>query len=115
MQCMKCGRDTQNGQVFCPECLASAQRAPVKPVSRVAIPKRPAKVHSVPVKQEKPDEIIFKLHKTIRQLWITVGCLFAAVVLLCGLLGYHYVTTEHDIPAIGSNYSTETPGTPHIR
>ena len=116
MQCMKCGRDAETGQVFCPACLASAERAPVKPVSRVPIPERPVKPRSVPVKQEKPEEIILKLHKTIRRLWIAVGCLICTAAVLAGLIGYHYLTTEHGGPAIGSNYSTEgSSDGPHIR
>lgn len=38
---MRCSKDTQNGQVFCPDCLAVMEQYPVNPNVTVRLPRRP--------------------------------------------------------------------------
>ena len=113
MNCMKCGRTTQDDQVFCETCLKDMSAYPVKPGTPVNIPKRPQKKAAEPAKKEKPEEIIAQLRKTIRAWRITVLVLLLLLIVSVSLLGWHYATTDHSVPAIGQNYSTETqPSTP---
>ena len=43
MNCMKCGREAPDGQVFCGDCLERMQAHPVKPGTPVLLPnKKPA-------------------------------------------------------------------------
>lgn len=107
MPCIKCGRETEENQVFCPECLASAEKAPVKPGTPVSIPKRPQKIYSVPVKAEKPEEVILRLRRQIRLLWITIAALLICLVFSVAAIIFHYSTTDHNAFSIGQNYSTE--------
>lgn len=109
MQCIKCGRDTEGNHVFCPHCLESMEKAPVKPGTPVVIPKRTRKVHAPVLKKEKPEEQIPKLQKIIRILcWICAGLVLALTVSI-GILVWHFSDDAHNRPAIGQNYSTEAP------
>ncbi len=38
MNCLRCGRETAEGQVFCPDCLAEMEKYPVKPGTAVLLP-----------------------------------------------------------------------------
>ena len=107
MNCMKCGRDIPEGQVFCDECLEDMKKYPVRPGTAVHLPKRPA--YSPPrrvISKRKtisPEEKVKKQRKTIRRLsW----ALFAAV-LLAVLLAYpaviHLMESDDFLP--GQNYS----------
>ncbi len=110
MQCIKCGRETEEKHVFCQQCLSVMDSRPVKPGTPVVIPKRPQKNRSAPaVKKEKPEDQVQKLQKLIRLLcWLCVGLLLALSISI-GLFVRHFVVTDHDAPAIGQNYSTEAP------
>ena len=108
MNCMKCGRETQSGQVFCPSCLEDMSAYPVKPGTPVSIPKRPQKKAPEPVKKDKPEETIFRLRKSIRIWRFTALILFLLLAASVSLLGWHYATTDHGGFSIGQNYSTET-------
>lgn len=109
MQCMKCGRETDSSAVFCDTCLSKMESAPVKPGTPVVIPKRPEKFHAPVVKKEKPEDIIFRLRRRIRALIILITSLSILLGLSIGVIVFHYTTTDHDAPAIGQNYSTESP------
>ena len=109
MQCIKCGRETQESYVFCEHCLAAMEKAPVKPGTPVVIPKRPQKVYAPVIKKEKPEEQIPKLQKIIRILcWICAGLVLALSVSI-GMIVWHFSANQHGGPAIGQNYSTEAP------
>ena len=43
MNCMKCGKETDENQIFCEDCLAVMEKYPVKPGVVVQIPVQPAK------------------------------------------------------------------------
>lgn len=108
MLCIKCGRETEENQVFCPACLASAQTAPVKPGTPVTIPSRPRKIYSTPVKAEKPEEIILRLRRQMRILRLTIVALLISLIFCVAAIIFHYSTTDHNAFAIGQNYSTES-------
>ena len=57
MQCMKCGRDVESGEVFCELCLEEMQKYPVRPGTAVVIPHRPERVQlKRPVKKQLTHE-----------------------------------------------------------
>ena len=43
MNCMKCGREVEEGQVFCQECLAQMETEPIRISTPVHIPRQPTK------------------------------------------------------------------------
>ncbi len=110
MECMKCGRKIEDGQVFCPECLEVMAGQPVSRETVIHLPVRPTPPRR-PVSRKPeptPQERIGKLRRTVRTLWI---CIAVLAVLLAA------VTTALTLSAlrepagqdIGKNYSTIAP------
>ena len=108
MDCMKCGRETENEAVFCQNCLTEMEKYPVQPNAVVSLPRRressnPKKISKrhVPTAEEQ----IYTLRKWV--LWMTVLlfiCITAIVLMINPTL--HYVLDEH--VEIGQNYSSVT-------
>ena len=70
MSCMKCGRDLEEGQVFCSSCLEDMANYPVKPGTAVQLPHKKdlAPVRKTGAKRKptvSPEEKIRKLKKRI--------------------------------------------------
>lgn len=106
MGCMKCGRDMEDGQVFCVECLEVMKKYPVKPGTVVTIPARrnDGPVRRTPRKRTlSPEEQVKKLRRRCRVL----GLLLALCVALSCVLGWfaleHFLEGETFLP--GQNYS----------
>ena len=84
MHCMKCGREIQEQQVFCPDCLAHMAQNLVKPGTVVKLPHRStavlSKKRSAGRKRDlKPEELVLHQRKLIRRL---IFALFVAALLL---------------------------------
>lgn len=105
MNCMKCGREIPEGQVFCSGCLEVMATYPVAPDAHVHIPKRPAKASEKKPKGLTPAEQIALLKKAIRWLLVTVAILTATMGILAILL---LQTSEQPQRPIGQNYTTAT-------
>lgn len=111
MSCMKCGRDIEEGQVFCTACLADMAKYPVKPGIAVQLPHRKGgptlkKAHPKRRQPPKPEEKIQAMKKWIRFLlamWLITLALLAATI---------YPTVEYFLGKTfllpGQNYSTVT-------
>lgn len=111
MNCMKCGRDIEEGQVFCSSCLEVMAKYPVKPGIAIQLPNK--KDHS-PVKKAAskrkqppaPEEQIRKLKKRIRGLvllWLVTLVLLAAAVYPTLM---YFTGNQMRLP--GQNYTTVT-------
>lgn len=105
MACLKCGRDTQPGQVFCDACLEIMEWYPVKPGTAVLLPKRQdGPVKKLPKRRTPtPEEVIKTLRRQVRNLTIF---LVLMILLVCLMVfpTYLYLKEEHFLP--GQNYST---------
>lgn len=108
MQCMKCGRDTEDNAVFCPECLGVMGRYPVKPGTIVQLPVRPRRERAIPMKKDKPEDTISRLQNRIHRLNMAVSVLVVCLMVSIGLLIWQFSTDDPKGPSIGQNYSTET-------
>lgn len=113
MFCMKCGKEIEDTQVFCPECLAVMERFPVKPGTAIQLPTRqeqPAARKVIVRKKELSPE------KRIRRLKGVIACLCSAVTVLALALGiclfllFGSPDTEIPTETKGKNYSTIAPG-----
>ncbi len=113
MNCLKCGKETQNNDVFCESCLQSAKAAPVRPGTAIHLPqreapsqeKKPAPRRHIPT----PAEQILQLRGTIRWLSIVVAVLSVVLCLTAAML-IHTLTTPADTGAdLGRNYTTVDP------
>lgn len=81
MACLKCGRDTAEGQVFCSDCLAQMERYPVQPGTIIQIPTRRASAaqrRSAKRRRLSPEEQVKLLRSRLRVLTV----LFLVVLLV---------------------------------
>ncbi len=111
MNCMKCGREIEESQVFCAECLEVMAKYPVKPGIAIQLPHRKdapvlKKMHIKRRQTPTPEEQIQRLRKRVRTfviLWIVTLALLAATI---------YPTMQYffgeDILLPGQNYTTIT-------
>ena len=106
MNCMKCGRETQEKNVFCQTCLLEMQKYPVRADTVVLLPRR--KEASLVKKTPKrhvpaPEEQL----KQIRKRVLFLALLLAVSIGLIALMlkpTMHYIMDDHF--EIGQNYST---------
>ena len=110
MNCLKCGREIEEGQVFCNDCLVQMAKYPVKPGTAVQLPSRGSaavskKVHSRRRSKAVPEEQLKALKKRIR---ILSALLSVCVVLLIVLsvVTLRYMSANRLLP--GQNYSAVT-------
>ena len=107
MNCMKCGREIPEGQVFCEDCLAEMEKYPIKPGTIVQIPVQPPVTEirkpRYPRKRT-PEERIRRLHLALRVLLGVTAGLLIALVITIHLLA-QAMRQQHTLP-VGQNYST---------
>ena len=109
MNCVKCGREIGEDQVFCELCLSEMETYPVKPGTAIHIPARQPVEEAKKTRTKRvvvltPSEQVLKLKKKVRRLRIAV----AVLLLLCGSLGYAIgrAVVELDFQRLlGQNYS----------
>ena len=112
MNCMKCGRETVEDDVFCGECLAEMEKYPVRPGVVVHLPRRreePAAKKSYGRRKAapSPEEQVKRLKKVIRRLNIAL----LVLVLLLLIAGYFAAVhlMESDVEFLpGQNYNSVT-------
>ena len=106
MNCMKCGRETENDQVFCRDCLQVMEKYPVLPGTVVLLPRRreSAYLKKLP-KRHVPtsEEQIAALRKCVRILAIALTICIVAIILMFHPT-MHYVLDEH--VEVGQNYTS---------
>lgn len=108
MDCLKCGRQTKDKEVFCPDCLAVMAVSPVKSDTPVILPQRKASTpRSAQKKIPKAEEIITQLQKKLKALRIAVAVLLILFTIAAGGLGV-MLYQQWSEPEMGSNYSTFT-------
>ena len=91
MSCMRCGKEIDEGQVFCVECLTDMERHPVKPGTPIQLPPRnnqtAVKRTSFRLAESKWQDRIFRLKYIMFWLIVLIVLLTAALVLcVCMLL-----------------------------
>ena len=111
MWCLKCGKDTKNEQVFCPQCLAGMENYPVKPDVHIQLPNRSnqniAKKGAKKKRAPSPEEMVDMLRKRNRRLLVII------LMLILLLTVAAYALTQGAEPAeiidnLGKNYTVET-------
>lgn len=109
MNCMKCGREISDDNVFCTDCLLEMEKYPVDSGVVVLLPRR--RESSIQKKQIKrhappPEEQIAALRKRLLILTLLlIACITAIVLMFEPTM--HYVRDEHF--EIGQNYSSVSP------
>lgn len=110
MNCLKCGREIEEGQVFCNDCLVQMAKYPVKPGTAVQLPSCGStavskKVHSRRRTKAAPEEQLKALKKRIRILSALLSvCVVLLIVLSVVML--RYMSANRLLP--GQNYFAVT-------
>ena len=110
MNCIKCGREIGEDQVFCEVCLGEMENYPVKPGTAVHIPARPAEDEAKKSQSRKKpvptlSEQVLRLKRKVLRLRIFVVLL----LLVCGALCFvvSRAVMELDFQRLlGQNYHT---------
>lgn len=111
MNCIKCGREIDPGEVFCSICLEEMEKHPVKPGTVVLLP--PKQAEYLPKKQPRrrhipsPEDQVKRLKRRCRILVAVLLLTLAAA----GFLGYvaREAIGQLDIQKFwGQNYSSVT-------
>lgn len=112
MNCMKCGAEIPENQVFCDHCLEVMEQYPISPAIHIHLPKRPQDL-------EEPKKAVKKkrtpsVEEQLSALYIKVLRLRLAAAILAFLLcvasGFLVlkIVSEQNKPATGLNYTIDT-------
>ena len=112
MNCMKCGVEIPENQVFCDHCLSVMDDYPIKPDAHIHLPKRETPVEAPKRSNKKkrtisPEEQISALRMKVLRLRLAAAVLaffLCAVSAFLGLKLYMDLTK----PATGLNYTIDT-------
>ena len=110
MNCMKCGREVKEGQVFCWDCLADMEKYPVKPGTVVQLPRHRSEpaVYKKVIPRKKvltPEEQVKKLKRRIRRMAVGILILLAVIATLLYPMVAEII--EGSKPRPGQNYSSQ--------
>lgn len=87
MSCMKCGKNTEEGQAFCARCLEGMEAYPVKPDVHIQLPvhtaEESAKKQSRKSRQRQQRQVA-SLRKQIRWMWAVIALLILALAFSWG-------------------------------
>ena len=108
MNCIKCGRELSDGQVFCCNCQETMDLYPVKPGTPVQLPAHPASPESKPkaVRARKvlpPEVRIRKLHTAVRLLALALTAVLLAFA-VTALLALHLLDQRDQQSPFSENY-----------
>ena len=110
MACLKCGRKTEERQVFCDSCLEVMEACPVKPGTAVLLPKHKSDAAAKKPTHRKrvlpPEEQVQHLRKALRRMYLCVAVLLVVLGMATALLVYEAL--EENAPVIGQNYTIDT-------
>lgn len=113
MQCLRCGKTTQENAVFCDSCLSAMEKHPVKPGTAIHLPYRTAaasvKKQAARRKALPLEEQIQHLKRANRRLLLALLIALAALGLCAGVLVYRLTQpSSAQLPFPGRNYAIET-------
>ncbi|MBQ8237813.1 MAG: hypothetical protein IJZ39_06695 [Oscillospiraceae bacterium] len=103
MNCMKCGRELKEGQVFCDTCLEGMEKEPIKIDTTVLIPAQPKEspAHRRPI--VNPEEEVKRLEKVNQNLILFLILTSVATVLFA--MGLFHQEVLDVVDDLGRNYS----------
>lgn len=106
MNCLKCGREVPEGQLFCESCLLEMEKYPVKPNTAIQLPRREERKKAPTKRRQMPsaEERLRIARRTLRQ--IIVLWLITLVLLLLSLYPAVKYFLGESVRLPGQNYST---------
>ena len=117
MHCLRCGRETEDQQVFCQTCLTYMALHPVKSDTPVYLPIRkekevPRKQYRFSRKERTAEEMVVILRKRVR--FLTAVSLILFMMLSAAVAGVWLAKkqgAEIPIPNIGQNFLSSSDST----
>ena len=111
MQCMKCGVEIPEQQVFCDHCLGIMEQYPVKPDVHIHLPKRDASPEQSkkPTKKKRSlsqEELLSILKMRVLRLRLAVAVLVFLLCLLSGLFALN-LYQQYQQSNTGKNYTID--------
>lgn len=108
MNCMKCGREFEGDQAFCPKCLELMAQRPVKPDMVIKLPHRhdSAPKKAAPRKRSRSAEEQIRRLKRINTRLVIALCLMSIVAGLLLSLSVDFFKQLDVQRLLGQNYST---------
>ena len=109
MSCIKCGRDIEEGQVFCESCLEVMKKYPVKPGIAIQLPNR--KDAPLPKKTVQKRKTVLSAEEQVHRLKGRIRGLVVLLLIVLSLLAVTiYPTVEYflgkNFHLPGQNYNT---------
>ena len=103
MNCLKCGRELKEGQVFCDICMDSMEQEPIKINTPVLIPVQPKTAPSHRRAIVNPEEELKRLRNQNQNLilWLILAAI-AAMLFGFGLFHQEFLDVVDDL---GKNYN----------
>ena len=107
MGCLKCGRDVEEGQIFCHACLENMERCPVKPGTPISLPRPREEATARKASRLKlplaPEEQVKRLRRRCR--WVAgLAVLFLVASIVLGIVFLRHLRADQK-PQRGQNYS----------
>ena len=117
MHCLRCGRETENQQVFCKACLEYMSLHPVKSDTPIYIPSRkeketPRRQHHWHRKERTAEEMVVILRKRVK--FLAAVSLILFMMLSAAVTGVWLAKKQGadiPIPNIGQNFVTSSDST----
>ena len=103
MYCMKCGREVEGTEVFCPDCLVQMEQEPIAMNASVKIPRQPPRDSRSRRPLVHPEEEVKRLERSNQRLHAWVIVLAMATVLLT--MAFYYREVVGVVDDLGKNYS----------
>lgn len=108
MNCIKCGREFDSDQAFCPHCLEQMEKSPVRPDTIINLPNRPDLSQKKPAPRKRvrtPEEQIRNLKKI--NMYLIVGlCLMTLAAGMLTMMSIDIFKQLDMQRLLGQNYST---------
>ena len=111
MNCMKCGVETPDTQVFCDHCLSAMDDYPIRPGTHIHLPKRALaeEEQRKPTKKKRapsPEEQISALRMKVLRLRLTATILAFLLCVASAFLGLK-LYQDFITPETGRNYTID--------
>ena len=111
MNCMKCGVEIPENQVFCDHCLSVMKDYPIKPDAHIHLPKRETPVESPkrPAKKKRNlthEEQLSALRLKVLRLQLTAAILAFLFCVASGFLAMKVMQGSAE-PTTGRNYTVD--------
>lgn len=108
MNCMKCGREVPDQQVFCESCMEVMNNYPVKMDAAVQLPVRKDAQPNKKAVRRRPalseQEQIRRLKTRVRRLWTALAIVLVLFAILACFTTNHLLKDRRPLP--GQNYTT---------